>query len=186
MKTSHQWSIWIIWDPWHSVQCESKNPLRFSDIIFANGWEFLVQILDIAYPPQCLLIQAIQLTIFCWHTWYGSILSKMHRFRDTVTLLVENRWKTHHSLNWHVPWGDPLWIYWRVIDLPWQKVESWAIRWCTFHDPAFALLGIIGRVSNVTLCPQVSNISFMFINFRWSSLLYCGDSFAWLIHLRVC
>jgi len=24
----------------------------------------------------------------------------------------------------------------------------------------------IGRVSNVTLCPQVSNISFMFINFR--------------------
>ena len=33
----------------------------------------------------------------------------------------------------------------------------------------------IGRVvSNVTLCPQVSNISFMFINFRWPSLLYCG------------
>jgi len=34
----------------------------------------------------------------------------------------------------------------------------------------------IGRVSKATLCPQVSNISLMFINLRWSSQLYCGDN----------
>jgi len=40
--------------------------------------------------------------------------------------------------------GDPLRIFLRVI--PSQKLESYfygAIRWCTFHDPAFALLGTI-------------------------------------------
>ena len=46
----------------------------------------------------------------------------------------------------------------------------------TFNDHTHAILPpdyipdlftlLIGRVSNVTLCPQVSNISFMFINFR--------------------
>ena len=52
------------------------------------------------------------------------------------------------TLIWHVPLRIgkflgkfPLRIFWRLI--PCQKLESWGYQRCTFHDPAFALLGTI-------------------------------------------
>jgi len=46
-----------------TLQCESKNPpLRFSDIFFQNGWEFLVQILHTYYSFVSTLQIFIQLS----------------------------------------------------------------------------------------------------------------------------
>jgi len=57
-------------------------------------------------------------------------------------ILVENRRKKPTPPSFGtLLWGDPLRIFRRLT--PCQELESWAIRWYTFHDPAFAVLGTI-------------------------------------------
>ena len=65
----------------------------------------------------------------------------MHRFRDMTTYWSKIAEKPTQLSFGTFLWGDPLRIFRRLIRC--QKLESWAIRRCTFHDPAFALLGTI-------------------------------------------
>ena len=66
----------------------------------------------------------------------------MHRFRDMTTYWSKIAEKKPNPPSFGAfLWGDPLRIFRWLIHR--QKLVLWAIRWCTFHDPAFALLGTI-------------------------------------------
>jgi len=71
----------------------------------------------------------------------------MHRFRDMTTYWSLPKKPTPPSFGTFL-WGDPLRIFRRLI--PCQKLESWGYQmvYCTFHDPAFALLGTYRRVTD--------------------------------------
>jgi len=75
------------------------------------------------------------------HSNFVSKMHRFHRFRDTTTYWLKIVEKTQTPLICHLFWGDPLRIFRQVILS--QKLESWGYQRCTFHDPAFALLGTI-------------------------------------------
>jgi len=54
---------------------------------------------------------------------YSNFVPKMHRFRDMTTYWSKIAEKTHPTSFGTFLWGDPLWIFRRLI--PCQKLESW-------------------------------------------------------------
>jgi len=67
---------------------------------------------------------------------YSNFVSKMHRFRDNGRKSPQKT-TPFGTLIWHVPWGDLLRIFRRVI--PCQKLESWSyqmvyISWSYFRS----------------------------------------------------
>ena len=68
-------------------------------------------------------------------------MSKMQRFRDMTTYWSKIAEKPTPLSFGTFLWGDPLRIFRRLI--PCQKLDSWGYQICTFHDPAFAVLGTI-------------------------------------------
>ena len=81
---------------------------------------------------------------------HSKFVSKMHRFRDMATYWSKISLKTYPHLIWHVPWGDPVLTPCEFFDESYfaRKWNHGAIRWCTFHDPAFALLDKIPAVTD--------------------------------------
>ena len=73
----------------------------------------------------------------------------MHRFPDMATYTsVENRLKTYPTLIWHIPWGVTPCGFFSDKSYLVRKWNHGAIRRCTFHDPAFALLDTIPAVTD--------------------------------------
>ena len=63
----------------------------------------------------------------------------MHRFRDMTTYWSKIAEKTQTPLIWHVFWGVTPCEFFHESYHP-RNYSHGAIRLCTFHDPAFALL----------------------------------------------
>ena len=92
---------------------QKKSPLRFSDIFFPNGWEFMVQILRAYYPFLSTL--DYKFLFSCLQLW------RSYAILSATTIICS---RCPPSAETHARWSHLIWHNFVKVGDNWMKICS--------------------------------------------------------------